>query len=71
MIVIMIIINVQNVDMNINIKIMGEYQFIVKVEGYKEFVVTSYGEDREDAKQKLEYDFYTRGLMNILYILDN
>lgn len=50
---------------------MGEYQFIVKVEGYKESVVTSYGEDREDAKQKLEYDFYTRGLMNILYILDN
>lgn len=50
---------------------MGEYQFIVKVEGYKESLITSYGLDRDDARQKLEYDFNTRGLVNILYILDN
>lgn len=48
---------------------MNEYQFQVKIEDYKEKILTSYGEDKEDAKQRLKYTLQETGFANIQYIL--
>lgn len=48
-----------------------EFQFLVKIEGYKEKNLTSYGNDIEDAKQKLICELNKQGFLNILYIVNS
>lgn len=47
-----------------------EFEFLVKVEGYKEKTYTYYGNNVDEAKDRLQSDLYEYGLCDILYIIE-
>ncbi len=48
---------------------MNEYEFYVKVEGYKESRQVAYGNTVEEAHQNITDDLNKQGFMNIQYII--
>lgn len=48
---------------------MNEFEFLVKIEGYKEKTLASSGDSLEDAKFALESELNISGFMDIQYII--
>lgn len=48
---------------------MNEFEFYVKVEGYKESRQIAYGDTVEEARQKISDELNKQGFMNIQYIM--
>ena len=48
---------------------MNEYEFYVKVEGYRESRQVAYGDTVEEARQNITDDLNKQGFMNIQYII--
>ena len=48
---------------------MNEYEFYVKVEGYRESRQVAYGDNVEEARQNIADDLNKQGFMNIQSII--